>query len=211
MSINIMIADDHPLVREGLKKVLSDEPGLIIVAEAKDTEEVFDNLNQHTVDILLLDLTMPGKSGLDIIKEIKNKFPSVKILILSMHPEDRFALRSLKLGASGYLTKETAADELVKAIHKIFKGGSYLSSTLAEKLLDKLEADFENLPHEILSDREFEVFRLIASGKSISQISSEINLSVATVSTYRARILEKMKMKSNAEITYYAITNNLIN
>jgi len=211
MSINIMIADDHPLVREGLKKVLSDEPGLIIVAEAKDTEEVFDNLNQHTVDILLLDLTMPGKSGLDIIKEIKNKFPSVKILILSMHPEDRFALRSLKLGASGYLTKETAADELVKAIHKIFKGGSYLSSTLAEKLLDKLEADFENLPHEILSDREFEVFRLIASGKSISQTSSEINLSVATVSTYRARILEKMKMKSNAEITYYAITNNLIN
>ncbi|MFO7445331.1 MAG: response regulator transcription factor [Ignavibacteriaceae bacterium] len=210
MIFNVLIADDHSFIREGLKNVLSRELDLKVIGEARNSVEVLEHLKNNKTDVLLLDISMPGRSGIDIIKDIKNLYPDVKILMLSMHPEDTFAIRSLKLGASGYLTKDSAPDELVKAIRKVISGGNYVSITLAEKLAGHLKQGMDKLPHENLSDREFEVLRLIAGGKTVSGIAVELNLSVQTVSTYRARILEKMNMKSNAELTYYAVANNLI-
>lgn len=210
MNTKILIADDHILVREGLKKVLKEENDLEVTAEAGNGEEVLKILKKLKIDVILLDISMPGKSGLDILKAIKEIQPGIYVLILSMHPEDRFAVRSLKLGASGYLTKQSAPEELVNAIRKILNGGSYISPNLADKLAEEVKSGSKENIHEKLSNREFEVFRLLATGKTVSQIAEKLSLSIPTISTYRARVLDKMDMKTNAEITYYAIHKGLV-
>jgi DNA-binding NarL/FixJ family response regulator len=206
----IIIVDDHPIVRQGLKQVLSEEPDMAMFGEAQNSEEVLELIRKEDWDIVVLDITMPGRGGLDVLKEIKHERPKLPVLILSIHPEDQYAVRALKAGAAGYLTKESAPEELVRAIRKILRGGKYVSSTLAEKMAFNLEMEAEKPLHETLSDREYQVLLMIASGKTSSRIAEEMALSVKTVSTYRARILEKMKMKSNADLTYYVIKNNLI-
>jgi DNA-binding NarL/FixJ family response regulator len=208
--IRIFIADDHYLVREGFKKLIDRELGMKVIAEAKDANEVLSTIPDTEFDVMVLDINMPGKSGLDLLKDLKQIIPKVKVLILSIQPEDRFAIRALKMGAAGYITKESAPDELVKAIQKVHQGGKYVSQTLAEKLAFELDSDADRPPHEKLSDREFQVFQLIGAGKSMNEISEQLILSLSTVTTYRTRILEKMNMKTNAEIIHYAIKNNLV-
>ena len=208
--IKIIIVDDHPIVRKGLKQILSEEPDMEVFGEAQDPQEVLDLIHKQDWDIVVLDISMPGRGGLDVLKEIKQIRPKLPVLILSVHPEDQYAMRALKAGASGYLTKESAPDALVRAIRKILRGGKYVSSALAEKLAYHLEAEVERPLHETLSDREYQVMLMIASGKTTNAIAKEMALSVKTVSTYRARILEKMKMKTTADLTYYVIKNNLL-
>lgn len=208
--IRIIIADDHALVREGLKKTLSEEPDMKVVAEASNAREVQSVVMDVTADVLILDISMPGASGLSLLQDVFRLQKSLKVLILSMHPEDRFAIRALKEGASGYLTKETAPDELPLAIRKAASGRKYISTSLAEKLADDLQSDTSALPHELLSEREYEVFLMIGSGKTVSQIADELSLSVATVSTHRRRILEKMHLLTNADIVQYVYANNLL-
>jgi len=208
--MRIVIVDDHELVREGLKKVLLKESEIQLVGEASNTMELFKLLEETEVDLVVLDITMPGRSGLDIISDLKNLNDHIRILVLSMHPEERFALRALKAGASGYLSKEVAAKELVAAIKKIMSGGRYISATLAEYLAINFDKELDKLPHETLSNREFEIFRLIAKGKSVGQIAEELILSVNTITSYRSRMMEKMNFSTNAEIIRYAIENNLI-
>lgn len=206
----VLIADDHAVVRQGLKQILADDFSTAVVGEASTGQEVLDLLKEQSWDIVVLDITMPGKSGLDVLKEIKHSHPKLPVLVLSMHPEDQFAMRVLKAGASGYMTKETAPEELVKAIKKVLGGGKYISMEFAEKIAFTWNAAGEKPLHEALSDREYQVLCMIASGKTVSQIADELALSVKTISTYRMRILEKMKMKNNAELTHYAIKNGLI-
>jgi DNA-binding NarL/FixJ family response regulator len=208
--VKILIADDHFLVREGFKKLISREIDMKVVAEAKNANEVLDLFDVTEFDVMVLDINMPGKNGLDLLKDLKHLNPKIKVLILSIQPEDRFAIRALKMGASGYITKESAPDELVKAIQKVHQGGKYVSQTLAERLAFDLDTAADKAPHERLSDREFQVFQLIGSGKSMNAICDELILSLSTVTTYRNRILEKMNMKSNAEIIHYAIKNHLV-
>ena len=208
--IKILVADDHAIVREGLKQIFSEISEMVISDEADNAQEVLNKILKNDYDMVLLDISMPGRSGLDILKDIKSIKPKLPVLILSMHPEEQYAVRVLKSGASGYLTKESASDELITAIRKVSLGGKYVSSALAEKLAFDLENDNEKPLHETLSNREFQVMCMIASGKVIKEIAEELLLSVKTVSTYRARILEKMKMKHNAEIIYYAIKNGLV-
>jgi DNA-binding NarL/FixJ family response regulator len=208
--IKVIIADDHPVVRQGLKQILADEPDIAVVGEANNTQELLRQVWSQSCDVVVLDITMPGRDGLDALRELRRERPKLPVLILSIHPEDQFGLRVLKAGAAGYMTKETAPDELVKAIRKVFSGGKYLSSTLAEKIAFDLDRDTIKPPHEALSDREYAVMCLLASGKTVSEVSRELSLSVKTVSTHRARILEKMKMKTNAELTHYAIKNRLV-
>jgi DNA-binding NarL/FixJ family response regulator len=207
--IRIVIADDHPIVRAGMKQILAADPGLTVSAEAGDGHELLEKTRSDQFDVVVLDITMPGMNGLDVLKQLKMEKPKLPVVILSLHPEARYALRVLKAGASGYVTKSSAPDELIKAIRKVIKGGKYVSPAFAEQLATHIDADYEELPHEMLSDREFQVMRLIASGKSVTQIADELFLSVKTVSTYRSRILEKMKMKNNAELMHYAIRNKL--
>jgi two-component system, NarL family, invasion response regulator UvrY len=205
----ILIADDHPVVRRGLRELLADAfPGSSF-GEAGDVAGTIEHLGKPW-DLALVDITMPGKSGLELLKHIKQAAPNLPVLILSAHPEDQFAVRMLKAGASGYVTKQTAPEELVRAVRKVLAGRRYVSPALAEKLAVALEKDPTRAPHEALSDREYEVMRMIALGKTVTEISKELDLSVKTVSTYRARILEKMEMKNSAEITRYAIRNNLV-
>lgn len=208
--IKILIADDHPLIREGLKKTLKEETDMDVVCEAKNGNEVLDLIKSKEVDVVVMDLTMPGLSGLETMKELKKQLPNLPVLILSMHPEERFAIRALKNGASGYLTKENAPQGLAEAIRKVVSGGRYITPSLAEKLAFDMSANTQKHPHELLSDREFQIFCLIASGKSIKDISVMLFLSVYTVHTHRTRILEKMSMKTNIDITHYAIQNHLI-
>lgn len=208
--LKVYLADDHLLIREGLKKILSSEKEFTVVGESDDPDEVIDFFNKNNADILILDLNMPGRSGLDVLKHVKNIKPETKVLILSMYPEDQFAERTIKAGASGYITKETASEELMKALKKIAKGENYVSNSLAEKLLFKKKIIPEQKPHEILSDREFQIMILLANGKTQVEISNELALSTSTVNTYRSRILEKLNLKSNAEIIRYAIQNKLI-
>jgi DNA-binding NarL/FixJ family response regulator len=208
--MKILIADDHAVVRRGLRQILADEFKRAEFEEVASANEALARTRKENWDVLILDVTMPGRSGLDALKEIKESRPRLPVLVLSMHPEDQFAVRVLKAGASGYMTKESAPDELVGAIKKVLAGGRYVSTALAEKMASYLAIDTPKPPHERLSDREFVVLRLIASGKTASQIAKELSLSVKTVSTYRARILEKMAMASNAELTHYAIKNQLV-
>ncbi|MFC2093157.1 response regulator [Bacteroidota bacterium] len=210
--IKVLIADDHSVVRSGIKQILSDESDMQVAGEACNSQEVIEKVSNEQYDVLVLDITMPGKSGLEVLADVKKIQSDIPVLILSMHPEEQFAVRALRSGASGYLTKESAPEELVVAIRKINGGGKYVSSSLAEVLAFDLEDRGKGrvIPHENLSDREFQVLCLIASGKSVKEMAKELFLSVKTISTYRTRILEKMKMKSNSELTYYAIQNKLI-
>lgn len=208
--IKLLIADDHLLIREGLKKILREEPDILVVEEARNAQEVLDAARSKDLDLIVLDISMPGPSGLDVLTELRRLYPRLPVLILSMHPEDRFAIRALKAGASGYITKESAADELVKAIRKLISGGKYVSLDLAEQLAFSLNAETDRPPHETLSDREYQVMCMIAAGKKMSAIADELSLSVRTINTYRARILEKMKMKSNAELIHYSIEHKLV-
>ncbi|MEW6702767.1 MAG: response regulator transcription factor [Bacteroidota bacterium] len=208
--MKVLIVDDHELVREGLKKVLLKHPDIKLAGEAKSAEELFGLLQESDVDLVILDITLPGRSGLDIIRDLKNLHPHIRVLILSMHPEERFALRVLKEGASGYLSKEAAATELISAIRKINSGGKYISSSLAEHLADSFDKDLSKLPHETLSNREFEILRLIAKGKSVGQIAKELILSINTITSYRSRMMKKMNFTSTAQIIRYAIEHNLI-
>jgi len=208
--IEILIADDHALFREGLKRILKRESDMTVVADATNGQEVFERVRKKQPDILLLDISMPGESGLEVLEALKRDFANLKVLILSMHPEDRFASRAFKMGAAGYITKESAVEELVQAIRKIVGGGRYVSPAFAEKLAMDLSTDHDKLPHERLSNREFQIMRMIAAGKKIHTIAEELSLSPNSVNTYRARILEKMGVQSNAELTRYAIENKLI-
>lgn len=205
-----MIADDHALIREGLKKILKEAPDMSIIAEAESARDVFELLKKEQIDVLVLDISLPGKSGLEILKDVKQDRPDLPVLILSMHPEDRFAVRALKAGAAGYVTKDSAVTDLIKAIRKVVQGRKYVSASLAEKLVFELESGTDKPLHESLSDREYQVMRMIAGGKTIKEISSELFLSPSTVNTYRTRILEKMNMKTDAEIIRYAVENQLI-
>lgn len=210
MSLKILIADDHPIVRQGLRQILAAEPDVGAVSEAGTAQKVLELVRKQHWDVVVLDITMPGRSGLDVLKELKHERPKLPVLILSAHPEDQYAVRVLKAGAAGYMTKEKAPEELIKAIRKVLGGGKYLSESLAEKLAFDLETDTEKPLHKTLSDREYQVMLMIASGKTVKQIAQELHLSVKTISTYRARVLEKMQMKSNSELMRYAIQNRLI-
>ncbi|MCL4394460.1 MAG: response regulator transcription factor [Chloroflexi bacterium] len=208
--IDVLVADDHVLIREGLKKTLSAEPDMNVVGEAGNVAELLKALERLRVNIVLLDITMPGESGLDALKELRHKYPQTPVLILSFHPEHRFAVRALKAGAAGYITKQSATEELVQAVRKIVGGGKYVSAALAEELAAELDTDSGKLPHEALSDREFQVLRLIAAGKKSSEIAEELAVTMSTVNTYRMRILEKMRMESNVELARYALEHGLI-
>jgi DNA-binding NarL/FixJ family response regulator len=208
--IKILIADDHAVVREGLKQIISETSDMRVTDEANNGQEVLNKVSEQHYDVVLLDITMPGRSGLDVLKQLKSKKPKLPVLMLSVHPEEQYAVRTLKAGASGYLTKGSATDELISAIRKISTGKKYVSSSLAEKLAFDLDLDHEKPRHEILSDREYQVMSMIASGKTVKEIADELSLSVQTISTYRSRILEKMKMKNNAEIIYYAVKQGLV-
>ncbi len=208
--INVLIADDHALIREGLRKTLSGEPDMTLIGEATNVVELFKQLERLVVNIILLDITMPGESGLDALKELHQKYPHIPVLVLSFHPEHRFAVRALKAGAAGYITKQSATEELVQAVRKIVGGGKYVSAALAEELATELDTHSGKLPHETLSDREFQVMRLIAAGKKSSEIAEELSVTISTVNTYRMRILEKMKMQSNVELARYALEHKLI-
>ncbi|MEW5798562.1 MAG: response regulator transcription factor [Bacteroidota bacterium] len=208
--IDIIIADDHAIVRQGLKKMLGEESDMKVIGEASSADDTLRLVRAHRCNVLLLDVTMPGKSGLDIIKDLKQIAPKMHILVLSMHPEAQFALRVLRAGGSGYLTKESAPEELVRAIRKVAQGGKYVSSTLAEILATLTEADVEKLPHERLSEREFQILRMIVQGKSVSEIAQQLSLSIKTVSTYRTRVLDKMNVRSNAELARYAVEHRII-
>lgn len=210
--IKVLIADDHPLVREGLKKVVEQSTiDIEVVDEACDAYELMEKLRKKQPDIVVLDIAMPGKSGLDVIREVKDFYPDLPVLMLSMHPEERFAIRSLKAGASGYLTKSSISDQMVNAIRKIVvEKKKYISQNLAENLADRVDLNNDKPLHESLSDREYQIMCMIASGKKVNEIAEELSLSIQTVHTYRARIKDKMKLDSNVEITRYTLQHNLI-
>ncbi len=208
--IRVLIADDHAIVREGLKQILSDIPDMMVVDEAVDGEEALRKARSDTWDVLVLDLGMPGRSGFEILEHLKCERPQQPVLVLSMHAEEMYAVRVLKAGASGYLTKESTPLELVKAIRKVLSGGRYVSASLAETLALRLD-DAAELPlHESLSPREFQVLCMMASGRTVSEIAGDLSLSAKTVSTYRARILDKLHLKNSAEAIRYAIDNQLV-
>jgi two-component system invasion response regulator UvrY len=208
--MRILITDDHAVVRQGLKQILAEEFKRAEFGEASNVQEAIDKVWKENWDVVVLDITMPGRSGLEVLKEIKKSRPKLPVLMLSMHPEDQFAVRLLKIGAAGYMTKESAPNELVGAVKKVVAGGRYVSPALAEKMASYLAIDVQTPPHERLSDREFLVLRLIGSGKTPTAIAKELGLSVKTISTYRARILEKMSMANNAELTHYTVQNSLL-
>jgi two-component system, NarL family, invasion response regulator UvrY len=207
--IDILLADDHTIVRKGLKQLLEDAKDFDVAGEAADGFEVLAKIRERDWGVLVLDLSMPGKSGVELIKQIKSEKPALPILVLTMHQEDQYAVRALRAGASGYLTKESAPELLVTAIRKVAAGGKYVSPTLAEKLVDEIGGGDRAL-HEALSDREFEIMRLIALGKSLTAIGEDLHISVKTVSTYRTRIIEKTGLRTNAELTQYMINNGLL-
>jgi DNA-binding NarL/FixJ family response regulator len=208
--IKLLIADDHAIFREGLKHILEEHPDIIVADEAGNGQEVLDYVWKNEYDMILLDIGMPGMPALEVLKQVKNEKPRLPVLVLSMYPEDQYAVRFIRAGASGYLTKESAPEELITAIRKITAGRKYITSSVAEKLADEVEPDAEKPAHHTLSDREFEVFRLIVSGKTVKQIAVDLYLSVKTISTYRSRILEKMKMKTNAELMHYALKQHML-
>jgi len=207
--IRILIADDHAILRRGLKEILVRELADVVSGEAENAQQVLTQVRSRAWDLVILDVTMPGRSGLDVLRDVKREYPKLPVLVLSMHPEDQYGKRVFKAGASGYMNKESAPEELLKAIRLVLAGGRYVSPSLAEKLASDLSGDGEQHLHERLSDREIEVLRMIGAGKTISQIADELGLSVTTVSTYRARLLEKMGLTTNAELMRYALNNRL--
>ena len=208
--IKILIADDHSVVREGLKQIVQEAGDMLVGGEAANGHEVLQLINKDDWDVVLLDINMPGKSGMDVLRQLRHEKPRLPVLMLTMYPEEQYAVRALKAGASGYLTKESIPDELISAIRKVASGRKYISASLAEKLAYDLDVDTEVPLHETLSDREYEVMCLIAKGETVKTIGDKLCLSIKTISTYRTRILEKMKMKKNAELMHYAIRHRLV-
>ena len=210
--IRVLIVDDHAVVRHGLKQILNDTGDLRVAGEAGDGVEAIQWLRRHGDDchVVLLDISMPNKGGLDTLSQIHREFPRLPVLVLSMYPEDVIGLRTLKAGAAGYLTKQAAAEQLVEAIRQVASGHRYVSPALAEQLADSFVNGYQGAPHELLSDREYQTLCLIASGKTLTQIAEELKISIRTVSVYRARLLEKMKLKNNAELTRYAVSKGLV-
>ena len=208
--MKVLVADDHAVVREGLKRILTQDRSIEVVAEAGDGAAALARACEVDLDVVVLDMSMPGRGGLETLQELKRLRPQLGVLVLSMHPEDQYAVRVLREGADGYLSKESAADELISALRKIHDGGKYVSSTLAERLALTVERGFEGPPHERLSTREFQVLVLIAQGRTVTEIGDELHLSVKTISTYRTRILDKMGMKNNAELMHYAIEEGIV-
>ena len=208
--VRILIADDHAIVRHGLKQIVSETSDMAITGEASTGEELLDLVRSQGADVVLLDLAMPGRGGIDTLRQLKKEKPELPVLILSIYPEDQYAVRALRNGASGYLTKEAAPDELVEAIRKAAQGRKYVSVTLAERLALDLESGTEELPHQALSNREYQVMLMLSSGRTVSEIAEELALSVKTISTNRARLLRKMGMRTNAELTYYAVKRGLV-
>ena len=207
--IKVLVADDHEIVRQGLKTIISEHSDLSIAGEAENGNQVLKIVKKTKVDVVLLDFDMPEKNGLDTLVELKALYPKLPVMILSIFPEDHYGTRFLRAGASGYLQKSSATDQLIDAIRKVFNGGKYISSALTDKLVTGLNKDKEQFLHESLTDREFQVFRLLATGKKLKEMADELCLSINTISTYRSRILQKMDMKSNADVIRYAIENGL--
>ena len=208
--IRVVIADDHTIVREGLKQVLSAAPDLTIVAEAQNGHEVLQRARELEFDVLLLDMSMPGKSGIELIKQVRAEKPKLRILVLSMHQEQQYAVRAIKAGASGYLTKESASAQLVSAIRKVAGGGAFITDAVAQQLALGAMPQTDRPPHQLLSDREFQVFRLLVAGRTVSEIAEQLNLSVKTVSTHKARIMQKMNMSNPTELVRYAMQHALL-
>ena len=208
--LSILLIDDHDIIRAGLRQILIKEFPSAKIEEVSQAEDAIIKVIDTKFDVVICDLTMPGRSGLDVVKQIKKTNPKLPVLILSMHPEEEYAIRALKAGAAGYLNKANDSVEVIKAIHKVLQGRKYVSSVIAEKLAEDLEPHNINQPHNCLSDREFYIFKLIADGKSVSAIAKQLSLGITTISTHRARILNKMGLKSNADLTKYAIQYNLL-
>jgi two-component system invasion response regulator UvrY len=207
--MNVLIVDDHAIVRQGLRQILVESGKVMLVGEAERGAEAMQRVREGGWDVVVLDISLPDRNGIEILKQIKKEFPKVRVLMLSMHDEGLYAIRALKAGASGYITKQSAPSELMSAIHQVARGRKYLTATLAEAMADSLGENYDRPPHETLSDREYQTLCLIASGKSLTDTAEEMRLSVKTVSVYRSRLLEKMKLKNNAELTHYAIKNGL--
>jgi two-component system invasion response regulator UvrY len=206
----ILVADDHPAIRNGVKLILKNEFGEVEFGEASNAVEIFKVLNEKKWDILILDMDMPGRNGLEVLKQLKSENNKIPVLVFSMHPEEQIAVRVIKSGAQGYLSKDSASEDLGKAVHHILSGKKYITPALAEQLANLIGNPTDKAPHELLSDREYQTLLLIASGKTVSQIAEELLLSVPTISTYRTRILEKMNFKTSAELTHYAISKGLV-
>ena len=206
----ILIVEDHPIFRRGLKEILARESQFAVIGEARDAIEAWEHLRKERWDVVVIDINLPGKSGVELLAELKQQRPKLPKLILSAYPEDQYALRMLRAGASGYLTKDRTPEELVKALMKLLRGEKYVSDSLADKLVSNLDRSGKP-PHESLSDREYEVMRMIAAGKAPREIASLLHLSPRTVNTYRARVLQKLKLKNNAQLIHYAIENKLLN
>lgn len=207
--IRILLVDDHTIVRHGLKQILESDPLMNVVFEAANGNEAIDYVRDNHVDVVIMDITMPGKSGLEALKDLKRMRPSLPVLVLSMHPQEQYAVRVLRAGASGYMTKESVPEEIINAIKKAYRGGKYISGEVAELLAFHLENHAQDEPHKSLSDREFEVFTLIGQGKSLTEIGQELSISVKTVSTYRTRIIEKTGLTTNSSITKYCVQHEL--
>ncbi|HSB53672.1 MAG TPA: response regulator transcription factor [Gemmatimonadales bacterium] len=201
--IRLLIADDHPIVREGLRRIAADQPGITVVAEAQTADEALARMSQAPVDVMLLDVSMPGPGFIEVLQQVRRDHPTVKVLVLSVHPEDQWAVRALRAGAAGYLTKDHSPEQLIEAIRRVYRGSKYVTAALAEKLATGLEAGGGVTPHETLSDREYEVLRGLGAGLSVKDIAARLNLSSKTVSTYRSRILEKMQLRTNADLVRY--------
>ena len=208
--LRILIADDHPVFRRGLRQIIQETADMVVAAEAVDGREALLKARTGEYDVVLLDITMPIRNGVDVLSQLKHERPTLPVLMLSMHPEEQYAVRALRAGASGYLTKESAPEELVAAIRKVSTGGKYVSASLAERLASIVQEDGGPLPHETLSGREYQIMCLIASGKTVSEAAGELSLSVKTVSTYRARVLGKLRLKNTAELIRYATKNQLV-
>jgi two-component system, NarL family, invasion response regulator UvrY len=208
--MRILIADDHAIVRRGLREILLEEYPSAIIAEAPDAEELLKKIFQEKYDLVISDLNMPGRGGLDALKQIKQAFPKLPVLIMSIYPEDQYAVRAIRAGASGYFNKNSIHEELFRAIESVRNGKKYITASVAEKLADAIPVEGAKIPHQQLSDREFEVFKLLADGKTVSEIATQLSLSSNTVSTYRARILEKMNLHSNNELMRYALEQKLL-
>lgn len=208
-TIRVLIADDHAIVRQGLRQILSDTEDMVVTGEAENGIRALQMVREGQWDVVLMDVNMPDRNGIDTLKLIKKEFPRLPVLMLSMHPEDQYAIRALKAGAAGYLSKQSAPEQLVHAIRQVAAGKKYVSASLAEQLAEAITED-DRAPHERLSDREYQTLCMIASGKTLTQIGEELNLSVKTVSVYRARLLEKMKLKNNAELTHYGLKHGLV-
>ena len=209
-TIRVFIADDHAIVREGLKQILAESRDIIVAGEAENGVDAIKLFRKARCHVMLLDISMPDRSGIDVLKQVKKEHPDLAVLMLSMHREDQYAIRSLKAGAAGYLTKQSAPQELVVAIRQVAAGQKYVSATLAQELASQLGGSHDCPPHEALSDREYQTLTMIASGKTVSAIAEELSLSVKTISEYRSRLLAKMKLKNSAELTHYAIKNQLV-